>query len=395
MSSTAVKQNNDYWSQLSASMVDQVVGDYQLLEELGHGSYGSLFLGQSVKDGSYVAIKILSKNGLDLEQLKLQQLEADIQSELKHPNILALHSVIQTQDHIFMVMELCDQGDLFDFVVRDDPMRDEQFVKTMFIQILDAVQHMHARGVYHRDIKLENILLQSSEDDERDLVCKVADFGLATRERLSMEFGCGSSTYLAPEHFDDNEISSNDKVDVPYDAAMSDVWSLGILLLALLFGRNPWQEATSMDPAFAEFKHNPAMLKNQLFEQMSVPCFNFITSCLSLNAADRPSVEEMKSQFMAIGSLIEDSPQPIEQNPMDIPISTKPTDRASIDSAIFSASVAPAGASWSDMVEEDEMFDSSSCGYNSPSPPCSLEAVDEDDDTDMFVHSDEKESWWL
>ncbi|KAI9243903.1 kinase-like domain-containing protein [Phascolomyces articulosus] len=382
-------------------MVDQVIGDYQLLEELGHGSYGSLFLGQSHKDGSYVAVKILSKSGLDHEQLKLQQLEADIQSELNHPNILRLHSVIPTEDHIFMVMELCDQGDLFDFVVRDDPLRDETFVKTMFLQILDAVQHMHARGVYHRDIKLENILLQSSEDDERDLVCKVADFGLATRERLSMEFGCGSSTYLAPEHFDDNEISAGgaDKVDVPYDAAMSDVWSLGILLLALLFGRNPWQEATSMDPAFAEFKRNPAMLKNQLFEQLSVPCFNFLKSCLSLDAADRPSVEEMKAQFLAIDTLIDDCPQPIEQNnnPMDIPISTKQADRASFDSAIFSATVAaPAGASWSDMVEEDEMLDSCS-GYSSPSPPCSLAAVDEDDDddTDMFVHSDEKESWWL
>ncbi|KAI9490809.1 kinase-like domain-containing protein [Zychaea mexicana] len=382
-------------------MVDQVIGDYQLLEELGHGSYGSLFLGQSLKDGGYVAVKILSKSGLDHEQLKLQQLEADIQSELKHANILALHSVIQTQDHIFMVMELCDQGDLFDFVVRDDPLRDEQLVKTMFIQILDAVEHMHANGVYHRDIKLENILLKSEQDDESDLVCKVADFGLATRERLSMEFGCGSSTYLAPEHFDDSadhEVVSNmNKNDmVPYDAAMSDVWSLGVLLLALLFGRNPWQEATSLDPAFAEFKRNPVMLKNQLFEQMSVPCFNFLKSCLSLDAADRPSVADMKAQFLAIPSLVEDSPQPLEQNPMDIPVSTKPTERASFDSAIFSAT-APAGASWSDMVEEDEMLET--CyDYNNtglPSPPCSLEAVDEDDDTDMFVHSDEKESWWL
>ncbi|KAI8139843.1 kinase-like domain-containing protein [Fennellomyces sp. T-0311] len=384
--SSIKQQQEDYWAQLSAAMVDQVVGDYQLLEELGRGSYGCLFLGQSMQDGSYVAVKILSKAGLDHDQLKLQQLEADIQSELKHQYILGLHSVIQNEDFIFLVMELCDQGDLFDFVVRDDPLKDEPLVKTMFLQILDAIEHMHQKGVYHRDIKLENILLKSMDDDD-DMVCKVADFGLATRERLSMEFGCGSSTYLAPEHFDDEDHSTGEMI--PYDAAMSDVWSLGILLIALLFGRNPWQEATSLDPAFAEFKKNPVMIKNRLFNQMSVPLYKFLKSVLSLDPTARPSVSEMKAQFLAIDALIDDSPLE-EQSPVDIPVCTKQAERASFDSAIFSAT-AP-GGSWSDMVEEDEML-MDGCSYESPSSYAS--SLHDDDDTDMFVHSDEKESWWL
>ncbi|KAL1935539.1 hypothetical protein VTP01DRAFT_4679 [Rhizomucor pusillus] len=381
----------DYWSQLSASMVDQVIGDeYQLLEELGRGSYGCLFLGQSLKDGSYVAVKILTKMGLDQNQLQVQQQEADIQSSLKHPHILSLHRVIQNQDFIFMVMELCDQGDLFDFVVRDqetNPIRDEKLVKTIFGQILDAMEYMHSRGVYHRDIKLENILLKA--DDDEDIVCKVADFGLATRDHLSIEFGCGSSTYLAPEHFDDDQTDMMRGEELlPYDAAKSDVWSLGILLIALLFGRNPWQEATSVDASYAEFKRNPTMLKAQLFPDMSLALFRFLKNVLSLDASDRPSVSEMKQQFQAINRLTDVDEEPL--SPVDIPVTTKPQERASFDSAVFSG--ADYG-SWSDMVEEEEEMQKAACASDHDEP----EVVHnyDDDDMDMFVHSQEKESWWL
>ncbi|KAI8329394.1 kinase-like domain-containing protein, partial [Chlamydoabsidia padenii] len=195
----AIQTQSDYWAHTSLSMVDKVIGnDYQLLEELGHGSYGCLFLGQSLSNNSYVAIKVLNKTGLDHEQLELQQLEIDIQDSIKHPHLLGLERVIHEKDHVFMVMELCDQGDLFDFVAENQQVRDDTLVKSVFIQILDGIQHLHSQGIYHRDIKLENILLKSNDDDgDGAFTCKVADFGLATRERYSLEFGCGSTTYLA------------------------------------------------------------------------------------------------------------------------------------------------------------------------------------------------------
>lgn len=382
----ATKQQ-DYWSQVASVMVDRVIGDseYQILEELGRGSYGCLFLGQSLHNNNYVAIKVLSKLGLDHQQLQIQQMEADIQSQLKdHPHILKLHRVIQDQDFIFMVMELCDQGDLFDFVTRGE--MDEQLVKTLYLQILDAVEYMHAQNVYHRDIKLENILLKSDNDD--DLICKVADFGLATRDRLSMEFGCGSTTYLAPEHFDDDDNNQNNE-DLPYDSAMSDVWSLGILLIAMLFGQNPWQEATSHDPAFAEFKRQPATLKRQLFPKMSVACYQFLKSVLALNPSDRPSVAEMKQRFLALDRLVDDTTTTWVDE-QEIPTATKPSGRASFDSAFFSGAT-----SWSDMVQEEEEMLLQKQQEISSMQDDEEEEQDEDDDTDMFIHSHEKQSWWL
>lgn len=423
-------QEQDYWSHVGSSMLDKIIhtgGDhrYQILEELGRGSYGCLFLGQSLLDNSYVAIKVLSKTGLDHQQLELQQLEIDIQTSLKHPHLLTLHGTAHDSDYIYMVMELCDQGDLFDYVLRTK--LDTSQVTRLFVQILEAVEHMHAHSVYHRDLKLENILLRTADDDDQ-LECKVADFGLATRERFNMEFGCGSTTYLAPEHFDDQEqqddgvTTGDDEQLLVYDAAASDVWSLGILLIALLFGRNPWEEATSMDMAYREYKRNPIILKNQLFPAISMRCYRLLKSLLSPNPADRPSVTELKHQFLALDRLVDtdiedesdsglmscdDDTSDDYCRPVGIP--TAPgaaaimakADKISWDSAVFSGTYhASSGESWSDMVEQDEQVYDDMASSSSSSGVSSLTSSmyrddDEDDDTDMFIHSQEKGSWWL
>ncbi|KAG1050998.1 hypothetical protein G6F43_006767 [Rhizopus delemar] len=379
--STSSTKDEAYWSQLASSFVDKVIDkEYQLLEILGHGAYGCLFLGQSLKDNSYVAVKILAKSA-DLQQLQLQQLEMDIQSQLKHPHLLALHRFIQDQDYLYMIMELCDQGDLFDFVIKDQEInfvREEGLVKTWFHQILDAVEHMHSQGVYHRDLKLENILLKQQDEDDDELYCKVADFGLATRERYSMEFGCGSASYLAPEHFDDGTDL------VPYDAAASDAWSLGVLLLALMFGRNPWQEASHSDPAYHEFTRNPAMLKNHLFPELSSATLRWLQSALAINGSDRPSVAVLKEQFLTIDHLYVSEEQEVPVGLVSIPTATKQTNVNSYDSAFFSGG----GMSWADMVEEEEQQQKAAVDFDQP------HIFDtNDEDVDMFAHSGE--SWWL
>ncbi|ORY94044.1 kinase-like domain-containing protein [Syncephalastrum racemosum] len=383
-----IMQSEDYWTQVSQVMVDKVIKasddtEYQLLEELGRGSYGCLFLGQSLVDTTtYVAIKVLSKAGLDPQQQDLQQLEIDIQSSLKHDNVLTLHGTAQDQEFTYMIMELCDGGDLFDFCAARSV--DESTARVLFSQILDAVDHLHANFVYHRDLKLENVLLIN----DAKLDCRVADFGLATRERYNMEFGCGSTAYLAPEHFDDGEEEL-----AYYDAAASDVWSLGILLLALLVGRNPWQEATSFDNAYRAFHDDPGVLKHTLFPSLSSHCFHFLTRVLSPDPAQRPSITEMKHQFAALDRLLLEEGQEDDDDddyccwPVDItPIAACTSDKASFDSAVFSM-----GNSWSDMVEEDEQLQQ----HQADSLASSMHEAFDDEDDEMFIHSQEKSSWWL
>ncbi|KAI7905994.1 kinase-like domain-containing protein [Cokeromyces recurvatus] len=370
--------------------------NYQLLEELGRGSYGCLFLAQSFIDNNYVAVKILSKRGLDSNQLSLQQLEIDIQQSLQHPHLLGLQAVIQEQDYVFIVMELCDGGDLFDYVIHshnhyyptidsNKGIVEEQTIE-IFSQILDAVDYLHQNEIYHRDIKLENILLLH----ENNLCCcKLADFGLATRERYSVDFGCGSVTYLGPEHYNNN---NNAEESSHYDAAASDIWSLGILLLALLFGKNPWQEATEADPNFWEYMNDPNSLQYQLFPVLSDECLEFLTdSILCIDPKNRyVNISDMKRDFLKITTLFTKEDNHIMTAlllPLDIPpIQPSKENKSSYDSAIFSQQGDESGLNHSD--NEDEITSLFQLNI-------SIKEQEEDDDDDLFIHIQEKESWWL
>jgi serine/threonine protein kinase len=350
-------------------MIDKIIGDYQLLEELGRGSYGCSFLGQSLTTNEYVAVKILSKKGLSSSELELQKLETDIQQHLNHINLLHLDHVIQEQDYTYMIMELCDGGDLFEYVVNNYTKDDEVKIKSIFSQILDAIEYLHDHEIYHRDIKLENILVQ------QDHIYKVADFGLATREKQSMDFGCGSATYLGPEHFSSDDEEEDEEEYEPYDTAKSDIWSLGILLLGLLFGRNPWREATTNDLSFKAFKESPNHALKKIFPTLSWDCLNFLMKALDVDPIKRFDIKEMKLAFSQLDHLFVQDPWPIAPN----------NNKASFDSAIFSQE----GASWYDIAIEDELLQQK-------------QLIEEDDhfvkpdlDEDMFIHDQEKESWWL
>ena len=363
------------------TLVDKVIeSKYQILEELGSGSFGYLFLGQSLQDNSFVAIKALCKSGLNPSQLELQQQEVSIQTSLDHSHLLALHETCEDQDHLFMIMDLCDQGDLFDYRMHNKLHQDQ--VVSVFVHIQDAVDYMHKHYIYHRDLKLENILLATSDEHDDDpfyLDVKVGDFGLATRERFHQETGCGSVAYLAPEHFND--------INPMMDAAASDVWSLGILLIALLFGRQPWQEANPQsDATFQAFQRNPRILKQDLFPSLSMATYRFLISVLVQHPSDRPiDIEELKQQFLGIDHLLirsDDDDDESETWPVAIPTTgVVPKAYDLKDSAIFSCNT---DESWSDLVDEEEALLIEQCSKSL--------ALDKEEQ-DIFVH--EEEIWWL
>lgn len=373
---------NDQTPLPALTLVDKVIeSKYQILEELGRGSFGYLFLGQSLRDNSFVAIKALCKSGLNRSQLELQRLEVSIQTSLDHSHLLALHETCEDQDHLFMIMDLCDQGDLFDYRMHNKLHEDQ--VVSVFVQILDAVGYMHDHHIYHRDLKLENILLATSDEDADPfyLDVKVGDFGLATRERFHQETGCGSVGYLAPEHFNG--------INPVMDAAASDVWSLGILLIAMLFGRQPWQQANPQsDATFQAFQRNPRILKQELFPSLSMATYRFLVSVLVQHPSDRPiDIEELKQQFLGIDHLLvrseeEDDDDENETWPVAIPTTgVVPKAYDLVDSAIFSCNT---DESWSDLVDEEEAL---------LIEQCSKSLTLDKEEQEIFVH--EEEIWWL
>ena len=167
---------------------------------------------------------------------------------------------------------------------------DDELIRKVFLQLLDGVDYLHAIGIAHRDVKPENIVC--SEDGERVTLC---DFGLATSEVTSSEFGCGSSFYIAPEclgeWFPDSPT---------YPTQPGDVWSLGVILVNLVCGRNPWRIASPNDESFNAFLADPLFLRRIL--PISTQCLYVLTRIFTVDPAQRINTRTLRKLILEIDS---------------------------------------------------------------------------------------------
>ncbi|KAL9079941.1 MAG: hypothetical protein Q9159_007684, partial [Coniocarpon cinnabarinum] len=225
-------------------------------EVLGVGAYGVVYKAVDVQTGTLYAVKALTKHGLDRRQRKFQQREIQLhQRASAHPNVLSMLKVLDDQDCTYVILEYCSDGDLFVNITDRGRYAGNDFLaKSVFLQILDAVEHCHSQNIFHRDLKPENILVS-----EHGTSVKLADFGLATTDGVSFDFGCGSTFYMSPECQDPRP-----KPFSGYASAPNDVWSLGVILVNLACGRNPWKRASPDDSTFAVFLRNRNFLKTIL-----------------------------------------------------------------------------------------------------------------------------------
>ncbi|PVU96416.1 hypothetical protein BB561_001193 [Smittium simulii] len=288
--------------------------EYRIVDQVGKGSYGPIYLAKYVaKPNLYFAVKCLTKSeeSNPSEAVKrrdiLHQKEIEIHNLLSgNKNIVGLEFICATPMNYYLGMEYCSYGDLYDAITSSEnnihnnnkihPYRNLRgnvaMIKDIFLQILDSVMYCHSNNVYHRDLKPENVLIG------QDGTIKLADFGLATRDFWSSEYGCGSSFYMSPEIHDKNFCINNkmfsyfSESGTPmYCPAFSDVWSLGIIFINLCFGRNPWKLANATDNTFIEFMRNPKVLY-YLFP-LSQECFTIIMSMLQLDPAKRTTLHNL------------------------------------------------------------------------------------------------------
>ncbi|EZG02331.1 RAN protein kinase [Trichophyton rubrum CBS 735.88] len=220
---------------------------------LGVGAYGVVYSAIDIQTNTPYAVKALNKAGLDPRQRKFQQREIKLHHMASHhPNIVSLVRIMDSHDCTFVVIEFCPEGDLFSNITERGHFVGNDFLaKRAFLQILDAVEFCHSIGIYHRDLKPENILVS-----DRGMNVKLADFGLATTDAYTSDFGCGSTFYMSPE--------CQQSTPAAYASAPNDVWSLGVILVNLSCGRNPWKRASPEDPTFLAYLKNPLFLRTIL-----------------------------------------------------------------------------------------------------------------------------------
>ncbi|KAH0552300.1 maternal embryonic leucine zipper kinase-like [Cotesia glomerata] len=203
-------------------------GLYELDKTIGCGGFAKVKLGTHLATGEKVAIKIMEKAALG-EDLPRVKLEIDALKTLLHQHICRLYQTIETSTHYFMIIEYCSGGELFDHIVEKNRLTEHESRK-FFRQIVSAVAYLHSLGFAHRDLKPENVLL----DKEQNL--KLIDFGLCAKPKGGMQThlltSCGSPTYAAPELI----------LGKKYLGSEVDIWSMGVLLYALLCGFLPFDD---------------------------------------------------------------------------------------------------------------------------------------------------------
>ncbi|CCM05860.1 uncharacterized protein FIBRA_08096 [Fibroporia radiculosa] len=234
-------------------------GRLLITSTLGSGSNGVVFLAidttSSEENPLQYAVKCIIKPEKGSPRHDRQRLE--ISNHLKasyHPNVLTLHCVLEDCFFLYLVMDYCPRGDFFKFLLDGGiAYGDDDLVKGLFLQIIDAVDACHELGIFHRDIKPENILC--SEDGTQ---VYLSDFGLSTRRPYSGTYGAGSSHYMSPECIERDDHTQ------AYSTRSNDVWALGVVLTAMISGHNPWRRATLDDKCYCAFINNQNFLLQTL-----------------------------------------------------------------------------------------------------------------------------------
>ncbi|CAD8109993.1 unnamed protein product [Paramecium primaurelia] len=209
------------------------VEDYYILDnkELSSGSFGKVYQAKPklLKNDPMRAVKVIPKRLIENKDRFLQEVE--ILRNLDHPNIIKLYETFEDVRNIYLVMELCTGGELFDQIVTHGQLS-EKDAQQVFIQIMRAISYCHSKGIAHRDLKPENFIYY---DDKPGSLLKVIDFGLSRvfrqsgqQEKQMMKSRTGSVYYISPE-----------VLDGQYDE-LCDVWSAGVILYILLTGIPPF-----------------------------------------------------------------------------------------------------------------------------------------------------------
>lgn len=199
--------------------------EFQIVNTLGEGTFGKVLLAIHHPTQEKVAIKILKKDSIQYKRDSNKiYLEIKIQSLLHHKNIPRIYQVIETNKTICLILEYCPGLDLISYL-RQKGKLNEESGRSIFIQLIDILDYLSKFKIAHRDIKLDNIIINEEG------TIKLVDFGLSNFYNNILQTACGSPSYVAPEIIN-NEF---------YNPLKSDIWSCGIVLYSLIAGKLPFE----------------------------------------------------------------------------------------------------------------------------------------------------------
>uniref|UniRef100_A0A8D0MPU5 SNF-related serine/threonine-protein kinase n=1 Tax=Sus scrofa TaxID=9823 RepID=A0A8D0MPU5_PIG len=261
----------------------KIAGLYDLDKTLGRGHFAVVKLARHVFTGEKVAVKVIDKTKLDTLATGHLFQEVRCMKLVQHPNIVRLYEVIDTQTKLYLILELGDGGDMFDYIMKHEEGLNEDLAKKYFAQIVHAISYCHKLHVVHRDLKPENVVFF-----EKQGLVKLTDFGFSNKFQPGKKLttSCGSLAYSAPEILLGDE----------YDAPAVDIWSLGVILFMLVCGQPPFQEANDSETLTMIMD-----CKYTVPSHVSKECKDLITRMLQRDPKRRASLEEIENHPWLLG----------------------------------------------------------------------------------------------
>lgn len=254
----------------------KVVGNYVLGRDLGKGTFGEVMVGTHQLTGEKVAIKVLEKDKIvDVHDVERVSREIHILKIVRHPTIVQLYEIIETEQELYLIMEYARGGELFEYIVNRKRVREKDACKFLH-QILSGVDYLHQLGICHRDLKPENLLM----DDFNNI--KIVDFGLSNTYKPgeSLQTACGSPCYAAPEMVAGKK----------YDGQAADMWSCGVIIYAMVCGFLPFE-----DPKTNKLYNKIINAEFNIPEFVSESCQDLIRKILCPNPKERLTMREIRA----------------------------------------------------------------------------------------------------
>ncbi|SCU95950.1 LAMI_0F04544g1_1 [Lachancea mirantina] len=273
LKATIAASYNKLYSQFSSDELSEV-GNYKILKMIGEGSFGKVYLARHRPTHQKVVLKTGSKRDPNVVR------EVFYHRQFDYNHITKLYEVIVTENNVWMALEYCSGRELYEYLLMRKQLPADECSR-LFSQIVGAVFYAHALKCVHRDLKLENILL-----DKRGQA-KLTDFGF-TREcatKSMLETICGTTVYMAPELIEKKT----------YDGFKIDTWSLGVILYTLLFGCMPFDEEDETRTKLKIVNEDPGYENGVT----TAAAKDLISKLLQKDPLLRPSLEEvLNHQFL-------------------------------------------------------------------------------------------------
>ncbi|CAK9014363.1 Myosin light chain kinase A (MLCK-A) [Durusdinium trenchii] len=275
-----------------ASRVVPFSEKYKRLERLGQGKFAVVYKcelrdsneGKAKEDRIYFAVKVIDKAQLNERERELLRTEIAVLKLVHHPNIISMQDVFESLNHIYIVLEFVQGGELFDRIVGRARLTEEE-TYPLIKQLSQAVYYLHCLGVAHRDIKPENILCSGSKDDPlAKATLKICDFGLSKliSPQGVMKLACGTLSYVAPEVL----------TSEGYGKA-ADIWNIGVIVYLVRRGRLPFDGETKDDVIYNTVHTRLDFERDSVFSKSSRAFISLMKGLLNKDPSRRLSARQI------------------------------------------------------------------------------------------------------